>query len=205
MDGEDDVSRETLLEEEPRLFPPRRRERAKLERHSAVRRGTAKILSMDDIRRGLSEMAETGEGAQRAQAYRMLMNMESATVTLPTPMTVEEELERVTRFMKALGKEKCQVGWRRAFPATSKEIDDTDKFSFDDLPPQLKSEAMACNTHKKLFKYMGDASIKGVTINGYPKYGSALKKSMWCQTQCGRILLERWKAEGGTDVPAETA
>jgi hypothetical protein len=186
---------------EPRIFPPGRRERARLEGRAPD--SPSRILSMEDIKRGLSDMAENGEGAQRAQAYRMLMNMESATVTLHEPMTVVDELAHGTRFFKALGKEKCQVCFRRAFPRDKKEINDTDKFSIDDMPAHIRAEAEKYTTQKKLRVLMGKNAPPSGVLKGFPTFQSPLKKSRFCQHQAALILLERWRTEGGTDAPTQ--
>ena len=194
MDGED----------EPLVFGPEPKRTRGPDKAPRITAETAKVLSMDDIKLGLSDMARNGEGAQRAQAYRMLMNMESATVTLPTPMTLEEEYERGSRFFKALGKEKCQVVYRRSFP-TAKPIDDSDGFSIDDMTPHVKAEAMRITTLKKLNDLIPGIRPKGGVAKGYPTFQSPLKKVRFCQHQAALYLLEHWREQGGTDPPAQAS
>ena len=152
---------------------------------------------MDDIKAGLSDMAENGEGAQRAQAYRMLMNMESATVTLPPPMSYEEEIERLTRLCKAVGKEKLQAAWRRAFPSTKQEVDDADELSIHDMPPHIRFTAEHVTTLKKLYDMAPEIKPKGGVPKGFPWGRGKALQCKWCQHQAALILLDRWRKVGG--------
>jgi hypothetical protein len=158
------------------------------------------ILSMEDIKLGLSDMARNGEGAQRAQAYRMLMNMESATVTLPEPMTYEEEIERLTRILKACGKEKVQVSWKRAWPTTKKTVDDdADRMTLEDLPPRIRFTAEHVTTLRKLYDMAPEIKPKGGFPSGYPLGKGKAMRCRWVQHQAAKILLDRWREEGGSD------
>jgi hypothetical protein len=162
------------------------------------------VMSMEDIKLGLSDMARNGEGAQRAQAYRMLMNMESATVVLPPPLSYDEEIERLTRMIKAAGREKSQSAFHRAFPRDKAQIDDGDELSIHDMPPHIRFTSEHVTTLPKLYKMEPSIKPNGGQPSGYPKGRGKALQCKWCQHQAALILLERWRKDGGEEPPRET-
>lgn len=156
------------------------------------------ILSMEEIKAGLSELARSGEGAQRTQAYRLLMNMESATVTLPPPLSRQERLERYARLTKALGIEDAQIGFQMAFPTSKRKIDDRPKYTLDDVPARVRGMATQVTTLKKLKKLVlsgGDREAwpKGGFPKGYPVYEGKVAQARWCVEEAAKYYLLKLK------------
>lgn len=77
---------------------------------------TTKILSLDDIKAGLSDLAQNGEGAQRTQAYRMLMSMGSTDAILPEPLNDDEREDRLAKLMRGIGVNSVRRAYVKAFP-----------------------------------------------------------------------------------------
>lgn len=75
-----------------------------------------KVLTLDDIRAGLSELAINGEGAQRTQAYRILMSMSGGESALPDPLATGDIVKRMERLMRGAGIKLTRAAMIRAFP-----------------------------------------------------------------------------------------
>jgi len=155
-----------------------------------------KILDMEDIRRGLSDMAQNGEGAQRAQAYRMLMQMESSSVTLPEPMSMEERRERAARILKAIGREEAHVVYQRAWPTAKSKIDAAPKFSLEHLPAKVRFAAQRITTLPKLYRAFPELKGPGFPT-GYPVGYGKVSQARWLQQKSAQILLDRFQDEAG--------
>ena len=159
-----------------------------------------KILSMDDIRVGLSEMAQNGEGAQRAQAYRMLMNMQSDSAALPAPLTRDERLDRAARILKAMGREDSQVAYQRAWPNAKTKIDTAPKYSMEHLPAKVRFTAQQIKSLPKLYRTFPEMKPKGGFPTGYPVGYGKVRQAMWCQQTAAKILLDRMQEDA---MPSE--
>lgn len=151
----------------------------------------AKILTMDEIRAGLSEMAERGEGAQRAQAYRLLMSMEQGAVTLPKPLTEPEIVSRMARFMKGYGVQLSQLAFREAFPHLTGKRPLPPKVTIESLPPDIRARIKRITSLKQLYRAFPSIRGKAGLRVGFPVGRGPEIQSAWCQQAAARVYMAR--------------
>ena len=150
-----------------------------------------RVLSMDQIRTGLSDLAENGEGAQRTQAYRMLMSMSNAEAVLPDPMSDGEIVERATRILRGIGVRRARIAFLQAFPrrpstkAFSKQALSIEELRIDtsDLPRTLKA----------FYKRYPEAKRPGFP-KGYPVGRGMLDQQAFIKEASVKIEVDRARA-----------
>jgi hypothetical protein len=159
---------------------------------SAPGRENSKVLTLDDLRELLSDMARDGDGAQRTQAARLLMSMSgSGDSALPDPLTTAEAVERLMRLMRGFGQKLSRIAFIRAFPRR----DGLRKLRYEDLMPEemgVNPETLPA-TLKSLRKRYPETVAKG-TPKGYPRNAGMEEIKKWCQNAAMKIETDRMKA-----------
>lgn len=149
-----------------------------------------KILSLSEILEGLSELAANGEGAQRAQAYRMLLGQGGSQVTLPDPLEQHEIISKLARLMKPAGSRLCQLAFKQAF-SRGKDINEAVEVYAEDL--ELQGVKLS-TTLRALYKNFPEIK-KGGFPKGYPAGRSLEAKAEWCKSEHKKILIDRKQKE----------
>lgn len=149
---------------------------------------------MDDIRAGLSDMAENGEGAQRAQAYRMLMSMNPGEAVVVVPKSDEEVTIRLARLMYWAGKPICQAAYGRAFPtpdgrASTRKVFERAKYGDPRLDIKIDYSKLP-TTLTQLYRMFPETRRVGM-MPGFPAGGSIEKKTEWVRRKAIEILEDR--------------
>lgn len=149
-----------------------------------------RILSLEDILHGLSDLAEAGDGAQRTQAYRMLLaHKGGAAAVLPDPLTDQERVERCARVMECVGKELAKLAYHRAFKRAKDEISDAPNLIAELLDPTLIAQAESIKTISQLYRWRPALKRPGI-LPGYPRSRGEAVQMRWCQNQAIKILLD---------------
>jgi hypothetical protein len=149
---------------------------------------TGRVLTMTEIMEGLSELAQYGDGAQRSQAYRLLLGASSSAATLPPPLSGQELTQRMVRLMKMLGPALTQTCYRRAFPRANNVAMNPVALRYDDLelPPEFKFPRNV----RALYKMFPEFKSPGFP-KGYPQKKGPLIQREWLKELTLKTLLHR--------------
>jgi hypothetical protein len=134
-----------------------------------------KILTFEEIRAGLSEMAENGEGAQRTQAYRMLMSMGQQDALLPAPLHRDDVTERMARVIRGVGVLITRAAFLKAQPrhvGAYKAVVQVEKLTTIDIGIPKQDWPI---TVRQLYKHCPELKRRGMP-KGYPTKGGPLKQ-----------------------------
>ena len=158
----------------------------------ASEKKTAKILTMDEILAGLSELAQHGDGAQKSQAYRLLLGASSTAAMLPPPLSGPEIIQRMMRLMKLLGPGLTQACYRRAFPRSNAIAKNPLSLQADslDLPPDFKFPRTVKHLYKLFPEFKGPGFPRGFPINR-----GILIQREWLKDLTIKTLLARKQQE----------
>ena len=148
-----------------------------------------KVLTLNEILEGLSELATNGEGAQRSQAYRMLLGQGGSQVMLPDPIDQSEIVQKLARLMKPAGSRLCQLAFHECFK--KKSLNDDVTVQADDL--DLEGVKLV-TTLRALYKVFPEIK-KGGFPKGYPAGRSLEAKDEWCKQEHKKMLLDRKQKE----------
>lgn len=147
-----------------------------------------KILTLEEIKAGLSELAQNGEGAARTQAYRLLMNMGATDAVLPDPLNDDEREDRLQRLMRGCGVVSTRRAYLRAFPKRPpvekimKQVGDIEiGIPVEEWPKTLR----------QLYKRCPELKPKGGFPKGYPIGGGPLQQQDWVRKMFYRYHLDK--------------
>ncbi len=129
-------------------------------------------------------------GADRFRALKMLATQNTSAATLGEILSYDDMLERMTRLLKAVGPDACRVAYRRAFPQRKSHIDDDVRLRTDDVPAEVRAQAMKVWSLRGLYKQFPEAKRNGYP-RGYPAGRSSVLKKQWCQEEAIRLILDR--------------
>jgi len=163
---------------------------------SEVPRGTpaSKVLTLEEIRLGLSDLAENGEGAQRTQAYRMLMSMSGTEAVLPAPMTVSDIVARLVRINRGAGQKLCRIAYVRAFPRrTSQSTILKEALNDGDVEIAGIDTTNLPRTLKKFYQRYPEIKRHGFP-KGYPVGKGIPEQQAWIRKASVRIELDKVEA-----------
>ncbi len=149
-----------------------------------------KPMSAEEVRSKIEELARSGEGADQRWALRTLHAEESGAVTLPTPLTDAEVLERTCRIMKSAGQILSQLAYRQTFPKSKLGGELAPRMLLNDLPEHIREKAMQVTTLRILYRDFPDVKRPGMPP-GYPQKSSLLARQEWCQRTAANLLLEQ--------------
>ena len=168
----------------------------------------AKHMSMAEIIAAVTDIAQDPEDRDRFKALKMLASANQATVVLPEPMTDQEITDRIGRLLRPAGKELSQIGFRKGFPGSKRNISDVVKIQAEDLTEAQQASVQTVRglaSLNKLFKKLGHHHmVRHGYPPGYPRDAGPLVKQEWCRRQATRFILdlERDKmAQVGSDTP----
>lgn len=151
-----------------------------------------KILDWEEILSGISELAENGEGAQRAAAYRMLMTARgNNNPVLSDSMPEKDVINRLARLMKACGKTICQVAYGAAYPLSKTTLKDIPSYKIDHID---FSNVKLPETLKQLYKQYPEIKRHGFPP-GYPQGRGVEMKKTWCMNQAKLMIRDRKQKE----------
>lgn len=161
-----------------------------------------KPLTFDEAVALISEIARNGEGAEKFRALKMVMAQESASVTLPEPMSDHEIIDRLARLIRAAGPTAAQLAYRRAFPAAKTAIyKATPKIAEADVAPVEKAQLP---TNLRALYRMFPEIKQGGQPKGFPRKGGLLAKKEWCQREAMKMILDK-EQKRHDQVSAEAA
>lgn len=149
-----------------------------------------KRLTLAEIVDGITDIAQTGEGADRFRALKLLSSMEQATVVIPPPLEDWEVVDRVVRILRGAGPQLTQAAYARAFPNTAKAKFHKPTKNRLEATPEQKHEASKVTSLKILNRKFPECKMSGMP-KGYPQRGSIAAKVRWCQEAALGILVER--------------
>lgn len=149
-----------------------------------------KVLSLEEILHGLSDLARNGDGAQQTQAYRMLLAQKGGSAaTLGDLLNDEDIVERLSRLMKPAGRELCKVAYHRAFGKARDEISAQPNLTAELLHPDLIKQVEGIGGLRDLYRFRPEIKRPGVP-KGYPVNKGKVVQKRWCQNQAIKILLD---------------
>lgn len=159
-------------------------------------------MTIDEILALAAEIANDPEaGAQRFQALKMLAGMETATVTLPDPMSPDEVDQRLARLMKGAGPNATQRAYVIAFPDLAKKAFGV---HLTEATPDMIRRAQGITSLKLLNKHFPEFKMQGMP-RGFPVGKSLVAKATWCRDQAIKYMIERAAAERSSAHTAMTA
>jgi hypothetical protein len=163
----------------------------------------SKVLSMEDIRAGLSELAQNGEGAQRTQAYRILMSMSGGDTALPDPLSTAEAIQRMRRLMRGFGLKMSRIAFIQEFP----RVDGLRKLKYEDLSvEEMDVDPDSLPHNLATFRKRYPETVAKGTPKGYPKNGGMEEIKAWCRREAIKIEHDRFKAmRAETQISLEEA
>jgi hypothetical protein len=141
--------------------------------------------------RDLSDLLDSGDGAQKTQAARLLLTaQQSSSVTLPEPRSEREVIDRLARLMLSWGPETTKKAMHAAFPA----------YNAKKAPPKYDHPDVDWKTHKlpRQLRHLKAAFPEydwPHVPNGYPSLKGALARMLWCQDEYKRMTLEKMNRE----------
>lgn len=149
-----------------------------------------RIPSLDEIKADLAELAQNGEGAQRTQAYRLLLSMGTRDAVLPDPMNDDEREDRMARLMRGIGVISTRRAYLRAFPKRAsvehvmKQVGDTALdigIPIDQWPKTLR----------QLYKRCPELKPRGGFPKGYPINDGLLAQQDWVRKMFYKYHVEK--------------
>ena len=149
-------------------------------------------ITFDEAMELISDIARNGEGPDKFRALKVAMSQQSGGITLPDPMSADEVVERLSRLMRGVGPANSQWAYRKAFPASKKEVFEAkvmvrgSDLTADDIKKLPKSL-------KQLYKMFPDTKRSGQPP-GYPKLDGLEAQVSWCQNKALEILRTRKQA-----------
>lgn len=158
-------------------------------------------LTLEEIESGLAELARTGEGAQRTQAYRLLLGLSGSSVTLPEPLNETECIDRLARMMRSQGRDRVQKAWRKAWPTGVMAIETVhkqDDFELDDDDRALVEKVQGLKT---LYRFFPEIRRSGFPP-GYPQRRGKAVQKVWAQGEAIKILIDRKRLQFSTPPKA---
>ena len=157
----------------------------------APKEETQKVLTLEQIMMGLSEMAQHGEGAQRAAAFRLLMGASGANVSLPEPLTDREVVERLARLMRAFGKDTTRKAFSLAFPALKTRPWKAPEVSEGDIDWSTFRFPVSI---RHFYQKFPECKRPG-RPKGFPIKGGLERKKAWLIEETKRIIMDRRQKE----------
>jgi len=157
-------------------------------------------LTLDEILLGLSELAQSGEGAQRTQAYRMLLAERSASAAgVPEPTSEAEIEEMAILLFRWWGQDRCQRIWHLAFRRVRRDLDSPRLTGEELLSAEQRKLIDKVHSLKSLYKLIPELRKPGIP-SGYPLYKGLEARKFWCRRVAHDVLvnreLEKAKEEG---------
>lgn len=144
-------------------------------------------ITIDEITSLLSTIARDEDaGADRFRAIKALQGMESASITLPDPMSSDEVDQRVARVMKGAGPNATQRGYLIAFPDLAKKVFGLNMTA---ATPDMIRRAQRITSLKILNKEFPAFKINGMP-KGFPAGKSLVTKATWCRDQAIKYMME---------------
>ena len=133
-------------------------------------------MTMAEILAGISDLARNGEGAQRAQAYRMLLGANSGTQGKAEKLDGVEIKARMVRLMRLMGPSMTQNCYHTAFRSRKMVAQAAPLVRVEDLnlPPDYKFP----RTVTELYKLFPEHKRPGVP-RGYPIGKGVLIQRDW--------------------------
>jgi hypothetical protein len=156
-------------------------------------RPRGRILSMDDILAGLSDLAENGDGGQRVQAYRMLTSMNQTQASLPDPKPDIDMIARLSRLMKAAGHNLSQLAYKHAFPFSKGNAYDAPKITETQANLKLDYTKLP-KTLRQYYKMFPEVKHRG-TPKGWPGRRGPEVQVEWLRQKSVQILVDRAQKE----------
>ena len=148
-----------------------------------------KRMTFDEAMAEIEDVARNGEGAQKLRALAMIQSQESTTVALPDPLSLDEQVERISRLLRAAGPKVSQFAYRNAFASSKKSISDLmPKVELTDVPAFYK--ATLPKSLKQLYRQFPEIKRGGYPA-GYPLKGGIEMQQLWCQRKAVEILRAR--------------
>jgi hypothetical protein len=147
------------------------------------------LITFDEAMEQISDVARNGEGPDKFRALKVVLAQQGSNVTLPNPLSLEEVIERLARLMRGVGPTNCQWAYRKAFPASKKDIEEAmprvstfemGSIEKDDLPKSLK----------QLYRRFPETKRPGYPPS-YPAQGGMEAQVAWCQRKALEILKAR--------------
>lgn len=159
-----------------------------------------KLMTMTEILEGLSELARTGEGAQKSQAFRLLLNANIGTQQKSETLDGMEIKSRMVRLMRLMGASMTQSCYQTAFKTRKMVAHAAPLVRMEDLnlPPDYKFP----RTVRELYKLFPEHKRPGVP-RGYPIGKGVLIQREWLKEITLKTL--RANAQREADEAAELA
>lgn len=148
-----------------------------------------RTMTFDEALELIVDVARNGDGVQKLRALKMIREEQASTVTLPGPLTVSEQIDRLSRLNLACGKRVVQLAYRKAWPKSKKDVfeqkpkledGDIGDYPDDELPTSLR----------RLYRQFPETKRAGCPP-GYPQRGSLEQKVGWVRQAARDILRGR--------------
>lgn len=150
-----------------------------------------RVLSLDDVMRMLSEIAEAGSGTERMQALKMIAAQRQDEILLPEPKTEQEAIECAAKLLMGLGNEATRAAYRLAFGHReyNAPIDAPPTSAGERCPVSNADTTKLPNTLRELRGRWPNYPRKGKPI-GYPQRASSATRREWCHREALRLMRE---------------
>lgn len=150
------------------------------------RRAASRKLSLDEIHALITEIALSGEGADRFRALKLLQAEKATDATLPKPLNGVECVRRLARLMRGAGRKIARAAFLEAFPEPGPKLEGFPETA-DDLG--LKMEELP-KSLKVLYQRYPELKRPGFPPT-FPVGGSVAAKVKWVQAQAVQAEIER--------------
>jgi hypothetical protein len=162
-------------------------------------------LTLDEIMGMVTEIAKDPDaGADRFRALKMLATTDTATVSIPPPMTQEELVARTSRILHGVGLHIAQLSFHQAFKTTKASPFDAPVLDSKDLTSEDREMAAKVRTLKSLYKKFPEVKRPGFPP-GYPAGRGMVAQQAWCQNAALKAMIDRKQAEAVARAKQETA
>lgn len=141
---------------------------------------------MDEIIREIEVVAQEGEGADKFRALKYLAGAETASVTLPPPLTSGERIERLARLMKPCGRDETRAAMAMAFPRPAGG--DGTPAKFEDLSQAERDLVASITSVQDLYRKI--PALKRTGRPSRPMHLGAAAVRLWAQEQAIAYFLD---------------
>lgn len=150
-----------------------------------------RLLTLEEILHGLSELAESGEGAQRTQAYRMLLAERSGSAAgVPEPTTEVEIEEMAVMLFRWWGQDRCKRIWHLAFRKAKLGIDAAKLVGEELLSAEQRKLIEGITNLPSLYRAIPSIKKPGIP-RGYPLMKGREAQKFWCRKVAHEVLVNR--------------
>lgn len=148
-------------------------------------------MTAEQIRVGIEDLAQNGEGADRRWALKTLKAESGGDAELPPPLNDDEIITRMARMMRGCGKPLARRAYIRAFPRTESVEKTVALTSAEDLGLNIDKLP---RTLKQLYRLYPE--IKGPGFpKGYPVGKGPLAQQDWCRKTAIQIEVQKREAK----------